>query len=63
LVGVGVGEKRLIEEQPLALGNSSVSQLTRMQRGKNGKRDLDTVAGTSNKSDIHAILRKAGLIF
>ena len=62
-MGVGVGEKRLIEEQPLAPGNSSVSQLTRIQREKNGKRDLDTVADTSNKNDIHAILRKAGLIF
>jgi hypothetical protein len=62
-VGVGVGEKKLIEEQPLAPGNSSISQLTRIQRGKNGKRDLDTVADTSNENDIHAISRKAGLIF
>jgi hypothetical protein len=53
LVGVGVAEEKLIREQPLALGNSSVSQITKMQRGKSGKRDLDTMVDTSNKGDTH----------
>ena len=52
LVGVGVAEERLIEEQPLAPGNSSVSQAIRMKREKIGKRDLDTMVDTSNKSDM-----------
>lgn len=61
LVGVGVAEERLIREQPLAPDNSTVSQATKMQREKSGKRDLDTVVDTSNKGDIY--VRKAGLIF
>ena len=58
---MGVAEEKLIGEQPLVPGNSSVSQVTQMQREKNGKRDLDTVVDTSNKGDIY--VRKAGLIF
>ena len=61
LVDVGVAEERLIREQPLAPGNSSVSQVTRMQGKRSRKRDLDTVVDTSNKGDIY--VRKAGLIF
>ena len=61
LVDVGVAEERLIGKQPLAPDKSSVSQATKMQRAKNGRRDLDTVVDTSNKGDIY--VRKAGLIF
>jgi hypothetical protein len=61
LVGVGVAEERLIGKQPLTPDNSSVSQAAKMQRAKNGKRDLDTVVDTSNKDDTY--VRKAGLIF
>jgi hypothetical protein len=47
LVGVGVTEEKPIREQPLAPVNSSVSQASKTQIGKTGKRDLDTVANTS----------------
>jgi hypothetical protein len=47
LVGVDVAEEKPIREQPLALGNRNVSQVTKMQREKNGKRDLDTIVDTS----------------
>jgi len=60
-VGVDVAEERLIGKQPLAPGNSSVSQVTKVHRVKNGKRDLNTVVDTSNKGDIY--VRKAGPIF
>ena len=56
LVGVGVAGAKLIEEQPLTLGNSSVSQITRMQREKNRKRGLNTVMDTSNKGDTFLAL-------
>jgi hypothetical protein len=61
LVGVGVAEERLIREQPLAPDNNNISQATKIQREKSGKRDLDTMVDTSNKGDIY--VRKAGLIF
>ena len=61
LVGVGVAEEKPNGEQPLVTGASSVSQVSKMQREKNGKRDLDTVVDTSNKGDI--CVRKAGLTF
>ena len=46
---MGVAGEKLIAEQPLAPSNSSVSQVTKMQREKNGKRDSDTMVDTSNK--------------
>jgi len=49
LVGVGVADAKLIGEQPLVPGNSNVSQVTRKQREKNRKRDLDTMVDTSNR--------------
>jgi len=58
---MGVAEEKLFGEQQMVPGNSSVSQATKMQRDKSGKRDLDTVVDTSNKGHIH--VRKAGLIF
>jgi hypothetical protein len=60
LVDGSVGEERLFGEQPLAPGNSSVSQVTRMQREKGRKRNLNTMMGTSNEGDT--FLRKAGLM-
>jgi len=61
LVGVSVAEEKLSGEQPLVTGTISVSQVTKMQIEKSGKRDLDTVVDTSNKGDI--CVRKAGLTF
>jgi hypothetical protein len=58
---VSVAEEKLIGEQPLVPGSSSVSQVAKMQKEKNGKRDADTVIDTSNKGDIRA--GKASLIF
>jgi len=40
-VGVNVGGKELLVEQPLSSDNNSVSQTARIQRGKSRKRDLD----------------------
>lgn len=48
-VSVGVAGEELVAEQPLAPSTSSVSQVTKMQREKNGKRDSDTMVDTSNK--------------
>ena len=48
-MGVGVAGERIV--QPVALGNSSVSQIIRMYREKREGRDLDTVVDTSNKGD------------
>jgi hypothetical protein len=61
-VGVDVAEEKLIREQPLVPSNSSVSQVTQMQREKKGKRALDTVVDTSSNKD-HIYVKKAGLIF
>jgi len=58
---VGVAEEKLSGEQPLVTGAISVSQVTKMQIERSGKRDLDTVVDTSNKGDI--CVRKAGLTF
>jgi len=58
---VSVAEEKLSGEQPLVTGTISVSQVTKMQIEKSGKRDLDTVVDTSNKGDI--CVRKAGLTF
>ena len=49
---MGVAEEKLSGEQPLVTGAISVSQVTKMQIEKSGKRDLDTVVETSNKGDI-----------
>ena len=49
LVSVGVADARLIGEQLLVPGNNNVSQVTRKQREKNRKRDLDTMVDTSNR--------------
>ena len=58
---MSVAEEKLIGEQRLVPANTSVSQVTKMQIEKSGKRDLDTVVDTSNKGDI--CVRKAGLTF
>lgn len=48
-VSVGVAGEELVAEQPLAPSTSSVSQVTKMQREKDGKRDSDTMVDTSYK--------------
>ena len=49
---MSVAEEKPIGEQRLVPGSSSVSQATKIQIEKSGKRDLDTVVDTSDKGDI-----------
>ena len=59
LVAVGVAGEKLIGKQPLALGNSSVSQVARMQREKSGKRGLNTVMDTSSKGETFFAVKES----
>jgi hypothetical protein len=56
---MGVAGEELVVEQPLAPSNSSVSQVTKVQREKNGKRDSDTMADTSNEGTSYVYGKRA----